>query len=387
LIFYFKLGVDFELVKPRKTILIAGVIAIILALVIGQRVYSNISSSNERAQRASGGQEIAVDLAKVERRNITPVLSYSANIEPAWSANISPKIDGRIKNLYVNEGDVVETGAVIATLDTDELLAQVVQAEGALYKAQADMAQAEYTLRRNEQLFKIGAVSAQDDDNSKTNYNVAKGQLISAQGNLTHIKARLGNADIISPQGGVVTKRHLQAGYFAKIGESIVTIADVENLLAKATVGEAQIAQINVGDEVKITVNALGDQIFSGKVTRISPAAQMPSRTFTAEVSILDGLGILRAGMSAHVLAAGREKENVIAIPETALVMREDMKTAYVVVDENKVQQKILKVGFVGGGWAEILEGIAEGDLVVTSGQNKLRDGAVIKMDGAGDEQ
>jgi RND family efflux transporter MFP subunit len=375
------------LAKPRKTILIAGVVTLILTLVIGQRVYSNISSSNERAQRASSGQEISVDLAKVERRNITPVLSYAANIEPAWSADISAKIDGRIKDLYVNEGDIVKPGAVIATLDTDELRAQVVQAEGALYQAQADMAQAEYNLRRSEQLFKIGAVSAQDDDNTKTNYNVAKGRLMSAEGNLTHIKTRLGNADIISPQGGVVTRRHLQAGYFVKVGESIVTVADVANLLAKATVGEAQIAQINIGDQVKIVVNALDKREFNGTVTRISPAAAMPSRTFTAEVSVADSQGILRAGMSANVVAAGRERENVIAIPETAIVMREDMKTAYVVIEDNRVQQKILKLGFVGGGWAEVLEGISEGDVVVTSGQNKLRDGSVIRAGGAGEAQ
>jgi RND family efflux transporter MFP subunit len=364
--------------------MIACVSALILTLVIGQRVYSNISSSNERAQRASRGQEVAVDIAKVERRNITPVLSYSANIEPSWSANISAKIEGRIKELYVNEGDVVQPGAVIASLDTDELAAQVAQAEGALYQAQAAMAQAEYNLRRSEQLFKIGAVSAQDDDNAKTNYDVAKGLLMSAQGNLSHIRTKMNNADIISPQGGVVTRRYLQTGYYVKVGESIVTVADIKNLLAKATVGEAQIDQIAIGNEVKVAVNALDKKEFNGTVARISPAAQMPSRTFIAEVSVSDAGGLLRPGMSANVLAAGQEKQNVIAIPETAIVMREDMKTAYVVIEDNKVQQKNLKLGFVGGGWAEVLEGLTTDDMVVVSGQNKLRDGSVIRPGGEG---
>ena len=366
--------------KPKKAVVVGIVITVLLSLVIGHRVYSNISASNERANRASRAQAIAVDIAAVERRNITPVFSYSANIEPGWSANISSKVDGRIKELYVDKGDVIRPGAVIAVLDTEELSALARQAEGALLQARAGMVQAEHNLRRSEQLFQIGAVSAQDIDNARTSYQIAEGMLKSSQGNLAHLQTRLNNANIISPQGGVVTQRHLQSGFYVKVGEPIVTVADINNLLARATVGEAQIAQINIGNEVTVVVNALGRREFSGIVTRISPTAQMPSRTFIAEVSVTDPEGVLRAGMSAAVVAPGLEKHNVLVMPDTAIVMREDMQTAYVVVD-NQARQRTLKLGFVGGGWAEVLEGLTDEDRVVSSGQNKLRDGSILRME------
>jgi multidrug efflux pump subunit AcrA (membrane-fusion protein) len=91
---------------------------------------------------------------------------------------------------------------------------------------------------------------------------------------------------------------------------------------------------------------------------------------------------VLLAGMFARVEVAGEVRKNVVAVPESALVLREDQKSVYVVADDNKAQQRILKLGYIGGGWAEVLDGVKEGEYIVTGGQNKLKDGSTIDRAG-----
>lgn len=366
--------------KKGKAVVIAGFVTLALVSVVSFRIYGNVSANNERAAKVSQGRGAAVEIGVASRRDINPMLTFSANLEPLWNADISPKVDGRIDKLYVDEGDTVISGMVIGVLDTNELSAQVMQAEGNLLSTQASLEQAELDLSRAQALAQQGAVAAQSLDAARTKRDLAIGQVRSAQGNLVLLQARLDNANIIAPRTGVVLKRYIQAGSYAKAGAQIVSIADVSSLLGKATIGESQLNEISVGLQVKIKVNALQDKEVVGIITRISPTATLPARTFTAEITIPNNTGILKPGMFGKLIIPGIIHKNAIAVPESALVMHEDQKTVYVVTSENKVQQRNLKLGYVGEGWAEILDGLADGERIVVAGQNKLKDGSTINV-------
>lgn len=370
----------------KKLIRIIAIVTLVLTAIIGYRIFDNIQENKKQAGRATQGRAVSVEVGKVARRDIQPVLVFSANLEPQWSADISAKVDGRIDRLLVDEGDRVSAGSLLAVLDTNELAAQVVQAQGSLFAAQANLEQANLDLRRTDALAKQGAVSVQALDTARIKRDLAIGQLKTAEGNLALLQARLDNANITAPRDGVIVKRHVQSGYYTKAGSPIVTVADVSSLLAKAIVGEAQIHELALGAKVGIQVNALGDKQMPGAVSRLSPAAVVPARTFTAEITVPNADGLLKAGMFAKVEAPGQVRKNVVAVPEGALVMREDQKTVFVVLADNKAQQRLLKLGYVGGGWAEVLDGVKEGDTIVTGGHNKLKDGATIAPPGAGEK-
>lgn len=368
--------------KRKKVLRIVAVVAIVLVAIISYRIWSNLAANKERAGRVAQGRAVAVEIKKVGRQDIQPMLSFSANMEPFWTADLSPKVDGRIAALFADEGDKVTAGTVIATLDTDELLPQVTQAEGSVYAARANLEQAELDLKRAMPLAQQGAISAQALDTARIKRDLAVGQLRSAEGTLAQLGARFGNASIVAPRDGVITKRYLQAGYYAKTGSPIVSLADVSSMLVKASVGEAEIGQLKLGTVATVKITALGDKEFVGKVTRLTPAASLPVRTFTAEVTVPNAEGVLMAGMFARVAVAGETRKNVVAVPESSMVLREDQKAVYVVSADNKVQLRILKLGYVGGGWAEVLDGVKEGEDIVTGGHNKLRDGATIDRAG-----
>ncbi len=369
--------------KKKKLIFVATLIIVILTGLVSYRIYFNYADKKDRATKVSQGRAVAVEIATVSRQNIVPQIIFSANLEPLWNADISSKADGRIDRLYVEEGDRVSSGMIIGVLDTNELVPQVAQADGNLLSSLANLEQAELDLSRAQALVQQGAVAIQTLDTARTKRDLALGQVRAAQGNLSLLKARLDNASIMAPRSGVVTKRHLQAGSFAKAGAQIVSIADVTSLLGKATIGEGQLGEVTIGNQVKIKINALNDKEFIGNITRISPTATLPARTFTAEITIPNSDGMLKPGMFGKITIPGQIHTNALVIPESALVMRGDQKTVYIVTTENKVQQRILKLGYVGEGLAEILEGLQDGDRIVVAGHNKLKDGASINVPSA----
>ena len=366
------------LLKKSKKFSIVLAIMVLFTSVVGYRIYQNISMSKVRAAQMSQGKGVAVQVGIVGMRDIIPRVEFSAGLEPVGSADISAKVDGRVNTLLVEEGDIVKAGTVLATLDTNELAAQVLQAQGNLSVVQSNLEQAELDYSRYSALSAQGAVSAQLLDNARTKRDSAAGQVRAAEGNLGLVQEKLNNANVIAPRDSVVTKRYVQSGTFTRAGAPIITVADLSTLVAKATIGESQVGDLTVGSTVKVRVDAVSGQEFVGTITRISPVATLPARTFTAEISIENQQGLLKAGMFAKVEVGSKVHSNVLVIPASALVMREDQKTVFVVGADNKVQQRILKLGFVGEGLAEVVEGLNQGETIVIEGQNKIKDGAEI---------
>ena len=377
-----------QMKMPHKKWQIIGLVLVILMIaVIAYKIYTNIATGRERASRALAGRTVTVEAAAVGRRDLAPVFTFSANLEAVWSTEVSTKADGRIDKLFVEEGDRVTAGMVLARLDMNELAAQVMQAEGQVLQAKATLEQNELNFQRMDALYKQNAVSAHTLDSARTQRDLALGGVRAAQGNLILLKTRLDNANILSPLNGVVIRRHVQAGAFSKAGAAIFTVADVSTLLAKAVVGEAQIAELTLGKSVNVKVDALKGQEFKGRVTRLSPAASVPTRTFTAEVSIPNPGEQIKVGMFANADIVGQERKNVLAVPESALVMREDQKTVFVVAEENRVVQKVLKLGDAAGGYVEVLSGVKEGERIIVAGQHKLKDGASIRLGAPGGQE
>ena len=373
---------------PHKKWQIIGLGLFLLMIgIIAYKIYANISTGKERAARALAGRTVTVEAAAAGRRDLAPVFTFSANLEAVWSTEVSTKADGRIDKLFVEEGDRVTAGMVLARLDMNELAAQVMQAEGQVLQAQATLEQNELNFQRMNALYQQNAVSAHTLDSARTQRDLAMGGLQAARGNFLLLKARLDNANILSPLNGVVIRRHVQAGTFSKAGIAIFTVADTSTLLAKAVVGEAQITELALGKSVNVKVDALKGQEFKGTITRLSPAASVPTRTFTAEVSIPNPDGQIKVGMFANAEVVGQQRQNVLAIPESALVMREDQKTVFVATEENRVVQRVLKLGDAAGGWVEVFSGLKEGEKIVIAGQHKLKDGASIRLGAPGGQE
>jgi RND family efflux transporter MFP subunit len=350
-----------------------------MSVFIGFRIYSNITTAKQKAAAMTKGRVVTVEVMPAFRKSITPIIVLSAALEPIWYSDISPKVDGRIGGVTTDEGQHVYAGQVVASIENSEFAAQVVQAKGTVYGTQADLAQARSDLVRYETLYAQGAVSVQQYEAIRTKVSSMEGQLRSNEGNVGYLQARLENTDVITPHAGVVIKRYLQTGDYAKAGTAIFNIADLSVLIAKATVGENQITQVTLGAQAKVVIDALDGQEFTGTITKVSPAAIVPAHTFSMEVSLDNSQNLLRSGMFAKVVISGKERQNALVVPEASLVLFEDQRTVFVLVGDQVVQRK-LKLGYVGDGWAEVLSGLNPGDMIVVAGQNIARDGSRVQV-------
>ena len=138
-------------------------ICIAVVLIVCYRIFDNIQTERARAERMSRVQAVAVVTAKPERRTITPLLEFSGSLDPEWQADVAAKVDGRVERVYVNEGDRVTKGQVLAELEQRDTDAALREARGNYMDAQTNLRKAERDLERYSALYKQGAASLPTD--------------------------------------------------------------------------------------------------------------------------------------------------------------------------------------------------------------------------------
>ena len=368
--------------QSRKMKIFVGLM-IAIVVIVAYRIYDNIQKERARAARLSQTQAIAVSTGYPERKTIVPRLEFSGSLDPEWQAEVAAKVDGRLEKVYVQEGDRVVKGQVLALLEQDDTNADVIAARGSYMDAQTNLRKAESDLVRYTKLYEQGAISEQALEDYRFARDNAAAKLEAARGSLQGMESKSAGTAVIAPADGTVYKRFYQEGYYAQKGTPLFAIADVSVLKTVINIPEGQVDGVAVGNDAEITLPAFSGRNIMGKVTRISPVADLPAHTFSAEVSVDNTQGLL-AGVFATVDLTAKPKENILTIPPAAIVMRDDQKTAFVVDNEGVVKRRVLTIGYMDTEVAEVLSGLNEGELIVTGGQNKLREGSKIVMDKAG---
>lgn len=368
--------------QNRKVKIVVG-LCIAVCLIIAYRIYSNIQNERERAARLSQSRAIAVEIGHPVRQTIVPELRFSGSLDPDWQADVAAKVDGRLEKVYVREGDHVAKGQVLAILEQVDTDADLLNAKGTYLDAQTNLRKAETDLVRYEKLYATGAVSQQAVDDYRFARDNAAAKLESARGNLQSMESKSAATVLTAPADGIISKRYYQEGYYAKSGTPLFAVADISVLKTVIHVPEGQVAGISVGNEAQVTLPAYPDKKIIGRITRIAPVADLPSHTFATEISVDNGEGIL-AGVYANVNLVAQPKKNVLTIPVHAIVMRDDQQTVFVADAEGVIQRRVLTLGYSNAEVAEVLSGLEESDLIVTGGQNKLREGSRINIEKAG---
>jgi len=361
--------------KKVKYITIA---VIAITAIISWQIFNKVMGAREKAQKAAIEKTIQVTTVLAKHKTIKPIVKLTGNLDPLWQADIGAKVAGHVEQVYAKVGDVVYGGQVLATLDGGELTATANSARGSAFDARASLASAETTLSRYEKLYETGAISKADLDNARFTRDMAAGKLAAAEGTYDNAVSKMNGTDVITPHAGTVVKRYFQEGYYATAGTALFNVADTTSLVAKINIPEGQIGGVVLGAKCQVEIPAMTGMKVDGIVTKIAQVADAPARTFAAEVTVDNSDNSLRGGLFVNVLLEMAEKPNVLTIPQSAIVMREDQRTVYVVDDKGHVSRKVLDTGYIGDGLVEVLKGLTEKDEVVISGQNRIREGSTV---------
>lgn len=368
-----------NLQDKRLRIIIIALVAIVG--VVAFRVISNIVARNKEANSSRQGRMAVITAAYPKRETIIPKFRFSGTLDPVWQADVAAKVEGRIEKVLVEEGQAVTAGQPLVVLEQEDTAAGVMNARGTYLDAKTSYEKARMDVQRFEALYEKGAVSKEALDNVRFALENARGKLDAARGNLNSAESALGGTTVTTPRSGIIQKRYFQEGYYAKEGTALFNIADISTLQAKIDIPEGYVNSVAVGGQVEFTIPSMRgeNKKVRGVITRISPVAVQPARTFEAEVTVDNRNSLLRGGMYAEALITAIPKENVLTIPMTAISMRDDQRTCYV-IEDGKAVRKVLTTGYIGENLVEVLSGVSEKDHVITGGLNKVREGADVKV-------
>ncbi len=268
--------------------------------------------------------------------------------------------------IFVEEGDHVSVGQVLATVRTDQLSVD-------LENAQANLANAQRDKERYENAFKTGGVTQQQLDQATLMLENAKAKV-----NLASINAS--DANIRATISGIVNKRYIEPGAVLAAATQMFDIVDVSKLKLKVTVNESQVAALKLGDNVKVTASVFPGESFSGKLTFIAPKADN-SLNFPLEIEIANNPNNqLKAGMYGTAVFAQPNAQSLIVIPRTAFVGSVSSNEVFVAESNTRARLRKVTAGRIVGDQVEVLDGLQEGEYVITSGQVNLTDGSKITV-------
>ncbi|MCX6722950.1 MAG: efflux RND transporter periplasmic adaptor subunit, partial [Candidatus Staskawiczbacteria bacterium] len=214
-------------------------------------------------------------------------------------------------------------------------------------------------------------LSAKQSKPRQEDVDLAKGQVLSAQGQVAAAQTTLNNLVITAPEPGTITSVDVKVGEIATPSKEVVILQDVGNLHAEANVSEANVASLQVGQPIDYTFDALGpDQHFAGKVLTINPASTVISGVVDYKVTgSLDNVPNIKPGMTANMTILVAKKDNVLAIPSTAIINKNSKQYVKVIDDsKNKTYHQVqVQTGLeADGGLVEIISGLSDGQQIVT---------------------
>lgn len=350
--------------KKSTTRILAGVGILSIVLIVCSFLWD----------KEEPNQEAKWETQPVRRSDISTSVLATGIIKPQVGAEvkIGSRASGTVTELYVNIGDPVKKGQLLAELDNSEYEALVRQSRANLNYSQVDLKYSEIELNRIKNLTQKDFASKQALDEAEKAYEFGKAKCMQEEANLDYANIRLEYTRIYAPISGVIGSVATQKGetVSATITSPVfVTIIDLDRLEVHAYVDETDIGRIEVGQKASFTVDTYTDTEFDGTVTAIYPQAEIRNNVVNyiviVEITKLEGK-ILRPEMTTSVNIYTQKREDVIAVSNKYLERKGNRDILFVLENNQPVEREV-KVGLRGKYKTEIIDGLKDNELIVTN--------------------
>lgn len=323
-----------------------------------------VSCGNNNSKTAEQPQAAEVRLPNVtimaaSYKDVPQSDVYTANVEAYAKNNIAPQSPSRIQKIYVEVGDFVRAGQIVAKMD-----------EVNLNQSKLSMANDSLEYSRIKKLYEQGGVSKSDFDAMELKYNVTRSQY----------QNLLENTILRSPVSGVITARNYDRGDMYG-GSPIYVVEQITPVKLYVGISEMDYTRVKKNDTVTLTADALPGKTFTGRIARIYPTIDAATHTFTAEVNVANSDRLLRPGMYARVTVNFGSNHSIV-VPDDCVVKQQGsgVRSVFVLQADNTVKEIVVTLGRHFGTEYEILSGVAEGDKVVVKGQASLKNGSKVNV-------
>lgn len=312
------------------------------------------------------GGPTAVETAPVALGTLAREVTVSGTVEPIRTVAVNAQMGGALLDVNVEEGSPVREGQVMARIDAREIAAQVRSAQASYGVAQA-------ALERAEQLRQRQVITAAEYERDQAARDAARAQL-------DGLRTRQGYSTVRAPSSGVVTVKSVESGDVVGAQTKLFEIADVSVMVVPVRVSELDVVKLSPGDRVRVELDALPGRTLEGRIRRVFPSADPATRLVPVEVALQgEGARAARPGFLARVSLALGQNQGVKLVPQSAIVQSAG-ETSVFVVRDGKAERRPVETGLTSRGQVEVLSGLEPGEVVVTVGNNSVRDGAEVRV-------
>ena len=331
-----------------RTRIVAALVLLALACGLAGAVVVRLGK-RDAGKMDAGGAPVALqftpaDVAYVEDRPLARWLPVSGTLQAVRQTTVKAKVAGDVAGLGVREGDSVRAGQAIAHIDSPDLKARLVDRQGAVESARAQLALAEKTRTMNLRLLSDKFISQNAFDSTESSYSVARGNLKSAEAQVQLAQNALSDAEVVASLSGIVSKRHVQTGEKVAIESPILTIVDLKDLEVQAMVPALDVPELSHGMPVELRVDGFGERHFEGRIDRINPSTEPGTRAIIVYVSLPNPDAALRNGMFATGRIALASSSPAPTLP--AIAVRSEAGQSYVwTIDNGKLVRRIVITG------------------------------------------
>ena len=386
-----------------------------LVLAVSIALLSSCSRPAKTEAKSDPLKAPAVAVVKAVREDLSHELELAAEFRPYQEIDVHAKVAGYLKQIYVDVGDRVKKGQLLAVLEIPELADDLTRASATTRRSDAELARARNELERSQSSHEMAhlsynrlaavlktrpnLVAQQEIDEAMARDRVAEAQVSSATAALAAAQQQVhvSSADegkvrtfmdysrITAPFAGVISKRFADTGAMIQAGTAsqtqampLVRLSQIDRLRLVLPVPESTVPRIHIGAPVKVRVPAL-NRAFDGAVSRFSGSVDAATRTMETEVDVSNPRFVLVPGMYAYADLTLDRRSDALAIPVQAIATRDNKPTVMVVSEDKKVEERAVTVGIETPTKVEILSGLREGDLVVVGSRSLLQPGQMVE--------
>jgi membrane fusion protein (multidrug efflux system) len=351
---------------PRRGFGVVAGLAILAALAAPKLMQLRRTTTPNASQPA--GEVLRVKIHRVVPIRLMEHLATTGTLRANEEVEIVSEVSGKISSIHFEEGSRVAAGELLLKIDDSELVAERTRA---LHRVEL----AERAEARQQQLLDDGVISSET-------YDVALGELNVLRAELQLIEAQLLKTEIRAPFGGFIGLRWVSPGSYLSSQTRIASLHDLDPVKLDFTVPEKYSALMRVGDEISFAVEGF-ESAFPGTVYAIEPSVDASTRSLRMRARCPNRDGALVPGMFANVELVVRSVPDALAVPSIAIIPELGGKKVFI-VEDGKAEPRTVETGIRTESEVQITSGVAEGDLVITSGVLQLQPGLEVEIDGPG---
>jgi membrane fusion protein (multidrug efflux system) len=321
--------------------------------------------TNGREGEAKEKTPTPVSVAPIAAGPVSSYITSTANLVAEDEVKVLAEAEGRVEEQFVEEGDRVRRGQVLAQLVRQD-------AEIAVRKAASRAGSARLAYERAVKMVGEELMSPEAYDRIKTDHDVAQQELEEA-------RWRLEKTTIRAPFSGRVTERSIRPGQHVRTGDALFTVADFDPLIARIYLPEKDVVGLREGRPTRITLKADERTRFAGRIRQISPVVDTATGTVKVTIEATEPPPEVRPGAFVTIDIVRETRARAVLVPREAVV-RDHLETYVFVAVDGVAARRAVALGLEEGGRIEVLSGVAPGEQVIVAGQGSLKDGAPVKI-------